>query len=85
MAKKQQPKHDHRLQIVNLKRQNVSFCHVAIQLGCSVKTVQKEFGLVIKQLRRPKEQQDLATEEEQHHEDRKLVLPSRLSIVQIQL
>ena len=79
MAKKQQLKNDHRLQIVNLKRQHVSNRNIAIQLDCSVRTVQRVWSRYRATGETKRATGSGRRKKGTHREDRGLVLSSRLS------
>ena len=79
MARYRQLNNDHRRQIINLKRRNITNARISIQLNCSVRTVQR----VCSRYRNTGSSDKLALPGRSRKttalEDRRLILMSRLS------
>uniref|UniRef100_A0A667XDL6 Transposase Tc1-like domain-containing protein n=1 Tax=Myripristis murdjan TaxID=586833 RepID=A0A667XDL6_9TELE len=79
MARYRELANDHRRQIINLKRQNISNARIAIQLNCSVRTIQRVWSWYrytgsSDKIHVPGRQRKTTS-----REDRRLFLMSRLS------
>ena len=79
MARYRQLNNDHRRQIINLKRRNITNARISMQLNCSVRTVQRVWSRYSKTGSSDKLTLPGRPRKTTAREDRRLILMSRLS------